>query len=138
LIGAEIVFILKRTALFAIIGFIGFIVDYTILHFSKEFIGLYFGRLFSFSGSVFVTWILNRNITFSDRASKKTLLNEFIDYFQIMLIGGTANLLFYTLLIFYVDIFNKNPVIAVALGSLFGMGLNFLFSQRKLYKYKNL
>lgn len=127
----------QQFILFLLVGTIGFCVDTAVLYLLKDSVGLYGGRVLSFTASVFATWVLNRNLTFSDRTSGKTKHHEFAIYFSLMMLGGLANYSAYALMIFHFKLANAQPVWAVAVGSLAGMGINLCSSRFLLYRFKN-
>lgn len=120
--------------LFAIIGTLGFIVDSTVLYLLKESLGLYFARIISFCCAVFVTWFFNRMVTFRSRRSGLSQGREFWLYFKFMLVGGGINYLSYALAVTCFTITKLHPVVAVALGSLSGLIVNYLTSKYFVYK----
>lgn len=96
--------------------------------------GPYLARFCSFLAAVFVTWIINRNLTFKDRYSNLSFIREFLAFFSLMLIGGTVNFCSYVLLVFYSEYVQSNLYIGVVIGSLAGMLINFLTSRFFLFK----
>ncbi|PJG84405.1 GtrA family protein [Conservatibacter flavescens] len=119
---------IKQILFFGFIGGVGFVVDTTILYLLKDNFGLYISRLVSFICAVFVTWILNRNITF--KAQRRTnKFYEFLYYLWCMIFGGMANLLTYYLLVSYVITVLNYPIVGVAAGSIAGMVINFISSK---------
>jgi putative flippase GtrA len=78
----------KSFFLFGVVGFIGFLADCIVLYIFKDWLGLYFVRILSFICAVFVTWNLNRIITFKNYDSGKSKIAEFLTYFSYMLAGG--------------------------------------------------
>ena len=77
--------VVRELVLFGLVGVIGFLVDSGVLYLLKSSMGLYYGRLVSFFCAVLTTWILNRYLTFSQRASGLSLIHEFSRYFGLML-----------------------------------------------------
>ncbi len=120
--------------LFAVVGCIGFAVDASVLSLVKGALGLYAGRLISFSASVLVTWMLNRAFTFSDRASGKSKLQEFATYALLMLAGGSVNYGIYAMCVAFFARVYEQPVLGVAAGSLAGMMFNFFGAKKFLFK----
>lgn len=122
---------------FAIVGTIGFCVDTTILYLTKEYIGLFYARVVSFTGSVFITWLLNRTVTFRKRPSTLSLKTEFMSYYCLMLLGGIVNYSTYSLMILILDYAYSHPVLGIAVGSVAGMFVNLIVAKRFLYKKEN-
>lgn len=123
--------------LFAAVGTVGFVVDTSVLYLLKGVVGLYFGRLFSFVVSVFVTWVLNRSVTFADRASRKSKYHEFAIYFLLMTVGGLVNYSIYAGLVSHFSLVHDQPVWGVAAGSVAGLVINLLSSRFLLFRFQN-
>lgn len=128
--------VLREILLFGLVGAIGFLVDVLVLYFFSGFIGLFYGRVVSFLAAVFVTWLLNRRLTFSGRSSGLENNQEFFVYLFLMLAGGAVNYIVYVWLVFsYQEVF-QYPVIGVAIGSLAGMLINLITSHFFLFKHE--
>lgn len=121
--------------LFGISGVIGYFVDIAVLYALKDRYGLYNARAASFFCAVFVTWVINRNITFRARRSRFNASAEFIRYITLMLGGGAVNYVVFLLLVKKFLIIMKYPFIGVAIGSLSGMVINLLTSRWLIYRY---
>lgn len=126
--------VVRELLLFGLVGVIGFLVDSGILYLLKSFLGLYYGRLFSFIAAVVTTWILNRQLTFSERVSGLSLFREFSRYLGLMLGGGVVNYVIYALLVYFVEIVARQPVWGVAVGSCAGMTVNFLLARYFVFR----
>lgn len=126
--------VLRELLLFGLVGVIGFIVDSGVLYLLKSSLGLYYGRLFSFLSAVLTTWILNRHLTFSQRASGMTLFQEFSRYLGLMLGGGIVNYVSYALLVYFVEFVARQPVWGVAVGSCAGMMVNYLLARFFIFR----
>lgn len=125
---------IRQITLFGLAGTIGFLVDVFLLYLSRDYLGLYFSRVFSFSFSAIVTWVINRTFTFVGIRSTLLLHKEFISYFLLMLIGGLVNYLVYVVCIFFSVTVHEFPFIAVALGCIAGMSINFFTSKYLIFK----
>jgi putative flippase GtrA len=122
----------KESVLFLIAGILGFIADVSVLYISQNNLGLVYGRALSFSCSIILTWLINRNITFKNSPAKDGILIEFIKYLFTMLFGGLINYSTYYLIIktwsgSYV------PFIAVSAGCILGLFLNLLISKKFIF-----
>jgi len=126
--------VVRELVLFGLVGVIGFLVDSGVLYLLKSSLGLYYGRLFSFISAVFTTWILNRHLTFSERASGLSLFSEFFRYFGLMLGGGVVNYVSYALLVYFVEFVARQPVWGVAVGSCAGMMVNYLLARFFIFR----
>jgi putative flippase GtrA len=126
--------VVRELVLFGLVGVIGFLVDSGVLYLLKSSMGLYYGRLFSFISAVLTTWILNRHLTFSKRASGLSLFTEFSRYFGLMLGGGVVNYVSYALLVYFVEFVARQPVWGVAVGSCAGMMVNYLLARFFIFR----
>jgi putative flippase GtrA len=126
--------VVKELVLFGLVGVAGFIVDAGVLYLLKSSLGLYYGRVFSFISAVLTTWILNRHLTFSERASGLSLSHEFSRYFGLMLGGGLVNYASYALLVYFVEFVARQPVWGVAAGSCAGMLVNYLTARFLVFR----
>ncbi|KOA72544.1 GtrA family protein [Pantoea sp. CFSAN033090] len=120
--------------LFVFVGVIGFVVDSSLLYILKNEFGLYISRGISFFFAVITTWGLNKLITFKNMHSGLPVWHEFLHYLKLMLIGGCVNYCAYAAAISLSVIIQGYPVIAVALGSLAGLFVNYLTSKYFLFK----
>ena len=93
--------------------------------------GYYLGRLLSFLFAVWVTWRLNRRFTFVATASA---WREWWRYLAVMLGGGAINYAAYVLALHVLPEARWAPAIGVAVGSLAGMGFNFVSA--KLFVFR--
>ena len=118
---------LRRFALFALVGTLGFVVE------SSTILSLVLyaqaspmsAKFIAFPIAVLVTWILNRYLTFTT-GRKNRPLSELFKYFQTAIGGMFVNLLaFFTVLTI-----NQNAIIviffATASGALAGLLVNYL------------
>lgn len=83
---------IKSFLLFCISGDFGFLCDTGIFYFFSIFVNSYLGRLCSFLITVFLMWLINRNITFKTKKNSSYLI-EFIAYLKLMIFGGMTNLI---------------------------------------------
>ena len=120
---------------FGVVGTLGFIIDTAVLYIALyQFgTGYYLGRLISYLCASTITWYLHRIFTFRVSHTKgglRELLN-----FQIMnSIGGGANYLVYALLIANYDTCRAHPIIAVAIGALTGLFINYYLSKKVVFR----
>ncbi|MGO3125621.1 MAG: GtrA family protein [Advenella sp.] len=126
----------RDLAFFGFAGTAGFLVDTVILYLLKEQLGSYWARAISFLCAVFVTWLLNRNTTFRDNARDTGALSEFLHYAGIMMAGGVVNYAAYAISISLIPSVYAEPIFGVMIGSLAGMGVNFLQLRLILYRRK--
>lgn len=111
---------------FGIVGIAGLIADVTVLYLSLTAgTGPFVGRAVSFLCAVWVTFTLNRRFTFRPDTSAD-IWTEWWRYFAAMMMGGIVNYGVYTATILLLPHTSVLPFLAVAAGSLGGMGVNFV------------
>ena len=125
----------KQFIAFSIVGTIGFIVDAGTLHLllATSGLGFYLGRLFSYLTAASVTWFLNRRFTFKDRR-KSGRARQWGRFLIVNTSGGIVNYCIYSLLVFGYPFFQEWPVVAVAIGSLAGLVVNFTASKYLVFR----
>lgn len=124
---------MKQLSQFAFAGAIGFVADAGVLLIVHAWAGPYAGRFMSFAAAVFTTWLINRSLTFRAEKDGKPLHREFSLYFLSMLGGGVINVIIYFCLVFYFKLSVEMLPVAVAIGSLGGMMVNFWLSKRFVF-----
>ena len=117
---------------FGIAGVLGYLVDVAVLYLLLDALGLYLGRVFSFLSAATATWLFNRSFTFRRRPSGIPLGAEYRTYLFFMVAGGTVNFAAYIAVLQTVP--TAPPFIAVAIGSVSGMAVNFFLSRRLLFR----
>lgn len=128
----------RQFILFGLVGAAGFLVDTVVLYLLKDELGLYIARILSFPCAAFVTWLLNKAVTFRGRSSGRGAAVELVIYLGLMVIGGGINYLVYALLISAYQMIQMNPVLGVAAGSLAGMTVNLCTSRFLLFRNEKL
>jgi putative flippase GtrA len=116
-------------------GVAGFIVDagIVILFTKALWLGPIMAQAVAFTVAVTVTWLINRHWTFAEHASEKWL-HEWTRYVAANSVGAAVNNGVYITLVLMVSFFSKTPFLAVAAGSIAGMGLNFVASKLMVFK----
>ena len=117
--------------LFSSVGTVGFLVDAGILFVLIPYFGPYIARLFSFLVAVFVTWLLNRNFTFN---SQNHGLSEFKRYIASQSFGAGLNYFVYAIAIFSFEWMARFPLVALGLGSIAGLAVNFILAKKYVFK----
>jgi putative flippase GtrA len=120
---------------FGVVGVIGFLVDTATVY------GLHFGAgadLYTAGAAAYVvaastTWALNRAWTFSE-ASKARPGRQWALFLAVQLIGFALNRGTYAALVTFVPLAATHPIIAVAAGSIAGMGVNFLTARTLVFR----
>ncbi|HVO03104.1 MAG TPA: GtrA family protein [Candidatus Cybelea sp.] len=124
---------------FGVVGVLGFLVDAGLLReLLAAGLGYYGGRAISFLAAATTTWILNRSFTFRRDARPRTHpAAEWFAYVGLMLIGGGANYGVAALAYESVDLVRQHPEIAVALGSLAGMAINYWSAKIMIFERRS-
>ncbi len=125
---------------FGLSGVLALGVDIGVLALAQPLLGHYGGRAVSFWAAATFTWGFNRVITFgaAREASRQggvaaqAWWREYLGYFSSMAVGGAVNCGTYALAVTAVPVVHQHPSLGVALGSLVGMGFNFLAARRIL------
>lgn len=117
---------LRRLGLFCLVGVVGFVVDAGVLQ--ALVMGLawdrYSGRLISFLFAATATWLLNRRYTFRG-PRRHALAVEWARYVLAMSGGFACNFTAYSALVYFFDIDRQWLILAVAAGSVAGLGINY-------------
>lgn len=124
----------RKVVFFAAAGIAGFIVDVAVLYVFLDLAGPYLGRAFSFTSAVVTTYLINRNFTFAKQAANVSHGRGFSSYFLAMLGGGLVNYGLYAGLVTWVTFVVAHPVLGVAAGSIAGMSVNFLLSDKWVFR----
>lgn len=124
----------KRIVRFGLVGIAGFVVDAGLLYLLVDWIGPFWGRVFSFLSAAVTTWLLNRSFTFADRRSSLSLWRELTRYLFAMFAGGVVNFAAYSLVILNAGDKGFWPVLSVASGSVAGMGVNLALARFAIFR----
>lgn len=121
--------------MFGAAGIVGYLVDVSLTSLFEPIVGVYFARIPAFISAATATWVINRSFTFSARKPHhKSLKSEYLHYLSLMVGGALVNYMVYVVTVTYLRGSSFDIYIAVALGSLAGMMLNYLTSRRYIYK----
>jgi putative flippase GtrA len=122
-----------RFARFALVGAAGFLVDVAALHTAFALgLGLYAGRAFSYLCAATFTWALNRRFTFAAEGPPR--FGEWLRFVLANANGGIVNYLTYAALVGWGPGWLGLPVVAVAAGSVAGLGVNYAASERFVFR----
>ncbi|SAL69361.1 GtrA-like protein [Caballeronia cordobensis] len=120
---------------FAFAGAFGFLIDSGVLYLMLWLgAGPYVGRVVSFLCAVFATWQINRRFTFKDAQNSRGVWREAYEYLLAMLVGGLCNYAAYATAIKLLSDTAVRPLLAVAVGSIAGMFVNFLIAKVWVFK----
>jgi putative flippase GtrA len=120
---------------FGAVGTIGFVVDNAFVytaHFAFG-VGLILAGILSFFVAGSSNWFLNRMWTFRG-ASRGRLHYEWLRYLATNAAGFVLNRGVYIALIATSTLCNLHPVLALAAGSIAGLGINFVMSRRVVFR----
>ncbi|SLN77836.1 GtrA-like protein [Roseisalinus antarcticus] len=124
----------RRLLRFGVVGAFGFMVDGGLLWLLvSNDANPFLARGLSFPAAVFTTWWLNRIWTFANatRSSPRRQLNL---YFALQVVGSLTNFAVYSVLLVFIEPTPLNALGALAGGAVVGMIVNFLGSQRYVFK----
>ncbi len=134
----------REFLLFALVGSVGFVVDYLIVLALVQGLGLHplAARVFAFIGAAASTWFLNRRLTFARRVSQGARASRFLPYLGMMLLGLAVNYATYAACLYFVfplilpaDLPKAFTLfLAVGFGSCAGLLINFISCNRILFK----
>lgn len=123
----------REFLLFCLAGSIGYIVDVGVVFALKEMLGPYIARIPAFFAAATVTWALNRRYTFAV-VVKKSIWQQYVHYLSLMMVGGCLNYMVYLLCMYILYGWLYNVFVAVALGSLAGVVVNYFNSKQYVFK----
>ncbi|MDB5732297.1 MAG: GtrA-like family protein [Variovorax sp.] len=119
---------------FALVGIAGLAVDVAVLYALAPWLGWYGARVVSFWAAASATWALNRRFTFAHRAGAGgSIGREYLAYLATMLGGAVVNYGAYALALHWLHVPGA-AALGVALGSLAGMGVNFLSARFLVFR----
>jgi len=128
--GGDCAPVVRQVCLFAVVGIGGFVVDAAVLSAIQVVFGdwLYSGQVVAYIAAATATWQMNRNLTFADRRSSGWF-REWVRYLLVNAWGGVINYAVFAGLISATALCHRYPVLAVAAGSIAGLGFNFTASR---------
>ena len=128
---------LRQLAMFCVGGVVGFIVDAGVLQ--VLVVGMawdrYSSRLISFLVAATATWIFNRRYTFTG-PRRHSLGGEWARYLLAMSGGFVCNFSAYSALVYFFDLDRQWLILAVAVGSVAGLGVNFTASRYWVFRHQ--
>jgi putative flippase GtrA len=120
---------------FGVVGTFGFVVDNAFVYTAHFLfgVGLILAGILSFFVAGSCNWLLNRMWTFRG-ASKGRVHYEWLRYLATNAAGFVLNRGVYIALIATSTLCNLHPVLALAAGSISGLGVNFAMSRRVVFR----
>jgi len=121
-----------------LVGVAGFAVDASGLWVALHLLGLglYSGRVLSFTLGATSTWWLNRRFTYRDRTTTLPLYRQWAGYMGASAVGALANYSSYALIVATVPVAAEYPILGVAAGSGAGMLINYVSYTRLVFRSK--
>ncbi len=124
---------MQRLSRFIVVGVIGFIIDAAVLYAMLALsVNHFAGRLVSFLFAVLTTWRINRRYTFEPR--DQSALTEFGRYLVAMSGGAIVNFIAYSVAMMLLSKSWLTPALAVGIGSLAGLTVNFAAANFWVYR----
>jgi putative flippase GtrA len=128
----------REIVFFGIAGTVGFFIDVAVTVLFEPLIGDYLARIPGLVAAATSTWLINRSLTFKTRKSRHTSVwKEYLHYLSLMFAGAVISYGVYAVIVTLVSYSPFRILIAIALGSLAGMVVNYLSSRRFVYNKEN-
>ncbi len=118
---------------FGIVGSVGFVVNVLLLYAVRGAVGLYVGGVVAWLGAATTTWWLNRSWTFKGRGSA-AMHRQWLQFLAVSSVGFVLYYATFSLMVAYVALCVRQPVVAVAAGVLAGMVSNFTLSRKLVFR----
>jgi putative flippase GtrA len=118
---------------FGVVGGVGFVVDTATVYSLLHWWGLYGAGVAGFVTAASANWLLNRIWTFRGQGTGPAH-RQWAMFMVTNLAGFVLNRGTYVLLVTFVAIAARQPVIAIAAGAVAGMFVNFSLSRRLVFR----
>ena len=114
---------------FCLVGTAGFVIDASIVQVlvAGLHVNPYLARAVSILTAATATWLMNRRFTFQVTYSASR--REWSRYVGLMMFGASVNYAVFAFCIAFWQTFRAQPVLAVAVGSIVGLLVNFTTSR---------
>jgi putative flippase GtrA len=126
--------LLVQFGMFGVVGLIGFVIDTATVYALRHAVGLYVAGIAAYFTAATGTWFFNRLWTFRHIVSTDSWHMQWRRFLAANLTGFVINRGVYALLVTFVDVAARQPVIAVFAGALAGMTLNFNLSRKMVFR----
>jgi putative flippase GtrA len=127
--------VVRQFVSFTLVGLIGLAVDagvFTLL--TREFLwSIASARATSVCGMVFVTWVLNRVVTFAEHRSPRRGA-EFVGYAAVQASGLVVNLGVFALCLWLAPALRQTPLVPLVLGAAAGFAFNFVVMRTLVFR----
>ena len=130
---AERVAMLAQFVKFGGVGLIGLAIDTTSVYALRDWLGLYGAGMLGYVIAASGNWALNRIWTFRGKGSGKAH-HQWGRFMAANLVGFLLNRGTYALLVTFVAIAARQPVIATSAGACAGIFVNFHLSRRVVFR----
>ena len=117
---------------FGTVGGIGFVIDTAVVYALRGALGLYGAGMVSYLVAASCNWALNRVWTFRG-LGEGPAHRQWARFMAANLVGFVLNRGTYAILVTWVPLCARQPVFAVAAGSVAGMFVNFALSRRVVF-----
>lgn len=118
---------------FGTVGTLGFLADTAVVYALRGALGLYAAGMVSYLLVATLNWALNRAWTFRGQGSGPPH-RQWVRFLAVNLLGLVLNRGTYAVLVTVVPLCARQPVFAVAAGSLAGMMVNFTLSRQLVFR----
>ena len=125
--------VLAQFLRFGVVGTVGFGVDTATVYASRAALGLYGAGVLAFVVAATANWLFNRAWTFRGQGSGKAHV-QWARFLAANSLGFVLNRGLYFVLVTISVLCARNPVLAVAAGSIAGMFANFNLTRRLVFR----
>jgi putative flippase GtrA len=125
---------LAQFVMFGMVGLIGFAIDTGTVYALRHAVGLYVAGLVAYFTAATGTWFCNRSWTFRHIGRSDLWYVQWRRFLTANLTGFIINRGIYALLVTFVAVAARQPVIAVFAGAVAGITLNFNLSRKMVFR----
>lgn len=126
--------ILVQFVMFGMVGLVGLVIDTGTVYALRHAVGLYVAGLAAYFTAATGTWLCNRLWTFRHMGRTVKWHVQWRRFLTANLGGFVINRGVYMLLVTFVAVAAREPVIAVFAGAVAGMTLNFNLSRKLVFR----
>lgn len=130
----ERVRLLVQFVMFGMVGLGGLVIDTGTVYALRHAVGLYVAGLAAYFAAASCTWLCNRLWTFRHLGRTDPWHVQWRRFLTANLSGFVINRGVYMLLVTFMDVAAREPVIAVFAGAVAGMALNFNLSRKLVFR----
>jgi putative flippase GtrA len=124
-----------RKLIFFSVALIGFFTESVVIQILTTYFNVppFEVRFYSIPVAVFITWLINRKITFN---SKNHVGWEVGKYIAVQAVGGVINLSIYYILLLHQNFYIISPIVALLTASIFSVNFTYVASQKFVFIQK--